>query len=168
MIHLIKCVNLSLLACSLAVVTLAGTGCSTPPSVEPLLSVSQRVMLAEAQRVEADTQRDEQRVRQSLSALEAAFAADLEQRDGLDPAWLMSAVSGYTAARESLVEHRIQLQRERQTRARNLRQAAALTDRAVGMLQRRDALVDRVLPQLDPAIWRWLVPEPGEPSADNQ
>jgi len=144
---------------------LIAAGCGTPPSVQPLLAVSQRVLLEEAQRVDDDTRRDAQRVDQSLRALEAAFAADLHERDALDPPWVLSAVRGYAAAREALVEHRLALAHERQTRAQNLRQAAALTDRAVGLLQRRDTLVQRVLPRVEPEAWRWLIPGPAADAA---
>jgi len=153
-------------ACAVAVAGVLfglAPGCGTPPSVQPLLTLSQQVMLEEAGRVSLDRQRDEQRVQQSLETLEAAFAADLRLQGAIESGWVLSAVRGYTAAREAVVRHQLEMRSERERREASLRQAAALNGRAVRILQQRDALVDRLGPNTAVQTMTRLLGDPASP-----
>lgn len=138
-----------------AAVGLSLVGCTAPPSVVPLLSASQGIVLAEAQRIEADGALDEQYIEQAKRALADAFEADLAQRDALDAQWVREATVVYVAAREQLVEQAMRLREQRRLRADNLRAAAEAQQRAVTLLQRQDALITQTS-GLD--IWRIIAP----------
>lgn len=132
-----------MMACALAVavaVVLMG-GCASPPSVTPLLRVSEAALLAEAARLNEDATRDAQWIEQARDALEQAYDADLAQTAELSPAWVREATQVYVAAREALVRHELALRQERAQRAQNLRAAAEATRRATAILQQQDALV---------------------------
>lgn len=128
-------------------------GCTSPPSVAPLLRVAERAMRDEAARLDDDdAKRDTAQMDQSRQALAAAFDADLgEQAAKLDAQWVRDAVAGYVAAREALLRHEAKLHDERASRSDNLRAAAEAQDKAIQLLENQDALITQTT-GLD--IWR--------------
>ena len=130
-------------------------GCTAPPSVVPLLDASRRIVLAEAQRIEAGGAIDEQSIEQAKLVLADAFEADLAQQDALDAQWVREATVVYVAAREQLVEQAMRLREQRRVRADNLRAAAEAQQRAVALLQRQDALITQTTGL---NIWRLIAP----------
>ena len=132
------------------------TGCTSPPSVVPLLNVAAEVIEAEAARLDADAQRDRQRVESQRQALADGFAADLRARDTLDTAWVASAAEVYALSREMLVRHEHALDEERRRRQENLDLALDAHRRAIELLQQQDQLVDRITnPTLIERIKPW-------------
>jgi hypothetical protein len=128
-----------------AVVILFVGGCTTPPSVAPLLRVSERALMQESDRLRGDSERDEAYIRQTLQVLEEAYTRDLEQVESLTPKWVMEATKVYVAARETIVEHRSTLARERSRRSANLRSAALATRRAIALIEQQDRLLKGVV-----------------------
>ena len=116
-------------------------GCSTPPSVAPLLRVTERVLVEESGRLAEDAERDGAYTRQVLGSLEDAYRRDLEQAGELTPGWVLEATMVYVAAREAVVRHEQSLARERGNRADNLRAAAAATRRAILLIEQQDGLL---------------------------
>ncbi|MEX2672518.1 MAG: hypothetical protein WD294_10450 [Phycisphaeraceae bacterium] len=137
-------------AIALTAVVLA-TGCASPPSVEGLLLVAEQTLAEERQWLESDKERAAVSMAQQREGLEAAFEADLQQRETVDEEWLMRGVRVYVDARESLVRHEVQLQQEYQTRQQNLTLAGEAVQRARTMLAQQDAVFERV-----PDARRWL------------
>ena len=138
-------------------VSLGASGCTSPPSVTPLLQVAERAILEESQRVSLDVERDKAYTRQTLSSLEDAYNRDLSEAEALTPAWVREATHVYVVAREAVLEHETVLADERDARVENLRSAASATRRAITLLQRQDQLLrgvmgddlGRLLDQLD-------------------
>lgn len=135
--------TLSLLATM--VVALITGGCASPPSVTPLLRVTERALMRESARLDDDADRDAQYARQTLRSLEDAFDRDLEQADELTIDWVRDATSVYVAAREALLRHEHALARERQARSDNLQTAASATRRAIGLIEQQDKLLTGVV-----------------------
>ncbi len=119
-------------------------GCTSPPSVTPLLRISSQALTREAARLDEDATRDAQHVRQSLSLLDNAFDQDLDQTDTLTPDWVREATRVYIAAREALVLHGQALTAERRARADNLHAAASATRRAIELIEQQDRLLNGV------------------------
>lgn len=120
-------------------------GCTSPPSVAPLLRVTERALLEESDRLGQSVERDKDYTRQTLRVLEDAYHRDLMQADELTPQWVREAISVYVAARESLLEHEMTLIREHETRAENLRDAALATQRAIALIEQQDNLLRGVM-----------------------
>ncbi len=135
--------TLSLLAT--VVVALIAGGCASPPSVTPLLRITERALMRESARLNDDADRDAEYARQTLRSLEDAFDRDLEQADGLTADWVRDATSVYIAARETLLRHELALARERQARSDNLYAAASATRRAIGLIEQQDKLLNGVV-----------------------
>lgn len=135
--------TLSLLAT--VVVTLIAGGCASPPSVTPLLRVTERALMRESARLNDDADRDAQYARQTLRSLNDAFDRDLEQENELTADWVRDATSVYVAAREALLRHELALARERQIRSDNLQTAASATRRAIGLIEQQDKLLNGVV-----------------------
>ena len=129
-------INYAFIACVLIV-----GGCSSPPSVVPLLRVSQDTLMQEADRLHDDVTRDARAVEQTRQTLADAYAADLRTRGELDPSWVLEATIVYVAAREALAFHEMNLRQERIQRAANLELAAQATGRAVELIEQRDRLL---------------------------
>ena len=141
----------------LAIVALGG-GCTSPPSVTPLLRVAEKAMLDEASRIDEDAHRDAAQIDQTRQTLASAFDADLAQVKTLDAQWVKDAAEGYAVAREALARHEAALRSERSLRADNLRTAAQAQDRAIQLLERQDSLVTQIT-GLD--LWRLTFTRPG-------
>lgn len=122
------------------IVALGGVGCTSPPSVMPLLNATQQTLEREAERLTVDTDRDAEWIEQARLSLEHAYEADLHDVDALTPEWVGSATQVYVSAREALVRHESTLREERHRRAENLQAAAEATRRAAAMLQQQDRL----------------------------
>ena len=130
------------------------TGCTSPPSVAPLLRVTHEALLAEAERVSADTDRELAYVDQHRDALSDAFDADLAAReasDGLTGQWVRDAVAGYVAARDGLAAHELAVRQRQDAREDNLRTAAEAQQRAIELIEQQDALIRRTR---DLMVWR--------------
>jgi hypothetical protein len=128
-------------------------GCTSPPSVAPLLRVAEAAMVAEAERLAADVARDRAHVEQTRRSLSDAFDLDLEARGELSVAWVRDGVAVYVAAREALVRHEAALEAERRVRAENLDAAAYATRRAIELIERQDRLIVDAT-RMD--VWRLL------------
>lgn len=127
-------------------------GCGSPPSVVPVLQVVERTLIHEADAlVSVEAARDRLYLEQSRRQLDEGYRRDLQDTDQLSPQWVESATTVYVAAREALLRQELELARQRQTRADNLRLAAQAQGRAVGLLQRQDNLLRQTL-GLD--LWR--------------
>jgi hypothetical protein len=120
-------------------------GCTSPPSVAPLLHITERALLEESARLDQDTERDRLYVRQTLGSLEDAYYRDLDETDQLTPEWVRGATSIYVIAREAVIEHEASLTHERGVRAENLRNAATATRRAIALIEQQDQLLRGVV-----------------------
>lgn len=129
------------------------SGCSTPPSVAPLIRVTERVLLEESQRLARDAERDRVYTDQLLRSLEEAYGRDLEEAPGLTPAWVREATTVYVAAREAIVEHRDHLAQQRNDRIDNLNAAASAARRAVALVEQQDRLLGAAA---DPGLQRLI------------
>jgi len=121
------------------------TGCTTPPSVAPLLRITERALHEESLRIQDDTRRDSERMRGALESLEEGFNRDLEQKETLTPDWVREATTVYIAAREMVVSHQNALTQDRIIRADNLAAAASATRRAISLIEGQDRLFDGVM-----------------------
>jgi len=123
-----------------------GPGCTSPPSVVPLLSVVDRVLAEELAGIEVDRRRDKASVASSLKAMRDAYSLDLSQAESqgrLSADWVLDANAGYVLAREELVRYEAALAAERDTRQENIEAALTAQRRAVWLLESQDqALVD--------------------------
>lgn len=126
-------------------ITTATISCTSPPSVTPLLRVTERALLEESDRLSRNVERDMAYTRQSLGVLEDAYLRDLMQIDVLTPQWVHEATAVYVRARESVLEHEASLVREHEARAENLRDAAAATRRAIALTEQQDNLLRGVM-----------------------
>lgn len=126
----------------LAVIWMAG--CTSPPSVAPLLRVTERALAEESARLAEDAQRDRVYARQVLGSLEDAYRRDLEQVGELTPEWVLEATGVYVVARDAVVRNEQSLAQQRARRADNLRAAAAATRRAVLLIEQQDGLLRSV------------------------
>ena len=120
---------------------LALGGCATPPSVAPLLRVTERALLQESDRLRDDAERDAEYVRQTLGVLEDGYSRDLDQVESLTPDWVREATSVYVTAREIIIQHQNTLARERNHRAENLKTAALAERRAIVLIEQQDRLL---------------------------
>lgn len=116
-------------------------GCSTPPSVAPLLRVTERALIEESDRLAQDAARDQANTRQVLGSLEDAYRRDLEQVEALTPDWVLEATTVYVAARDAVIRNEESLARERDIRVDNLRAAATATRRAIRLIEQQDGLL---------------------------
>ena len=119
-------------------------GCTAPPSVSPLLRVSQLAMQREIQHLQTDRMRDEEHLRQTRQSLDVAFEADLERIDqagDLNAQWIRDAMLVYVPAREALLRHEATLEQERLTRMDNLQAAAEAQQRALQLIENQNALI---------------------------
>ncbi len=112
-------------------------GCAAPRAVEPLLETGERVMVEEAERLEVDGGREARWLAQSRELLEEAYERDLLERGELEAEWVMQATRGYIAAREALLRHELDLERQRDRRRENLLEAAEAVARARELLARQ-------------------------------
>lgn len=126
----------------LMMLALAGAlgGCTSPPSVAPLLQASERALAMEAAHLVDDAEREAQWIAQSRRSLEQAYDADLAQVEELTPQWVREATRVYVLAREELTRHEAQLREQRRQRAENLHATADAIRRAGAMLQQQDRL----------------------------
>ena len=140
-------VKAGLAICAALAVVVGHVGCASPPSVIPLLAVTEQALLSEAERIDQDSERDAMWLEQARQALERAYEADLAEQASIDAQWVRSATAGYVLAREALVRHELDLKQQRHDRSENLHAAAQAARRAIELLQQRDALVDQVAGQ---------------------
>ena len=119
-------------------------GCASPPAVDGLIETAEQVMAAERAAIEADAERAQLALAAQRESLEAAFDADLQQRESLDHDWVMTGVRAYVEAREGIVRHEAELEAAYATRQRNLRLAGDALQRARLLLATQDGLFDRV------------------------
>lgn len=127
------------------VVVMVGlVGCASPAGVEGLLRTAEGVLAEERQAIEVDAERASQSMEERRAGLEAAFEADVEQREELDEAWVLRGVRAYVDAREALVRHEAELEATYAQRRRNLRLAAEAVERARELLAQQDGLLERV------------------------
>ena len=119
-------------------------GCTSPPSVAPLLRSAELALTEEARLLADDAARDAQQLAQTQATLAEAYAADLRECPQLTAPWVREATDVYVAAREELIRHDAALTQQRQTRADNLRLAAQAQQRAIELLEKQDQLITGV------------------------
>jgi hypothetical protein len=107
--------------------------------------VAEQTLRQEAERLEADVNRDAESLTQTQQALEDAFEADLIQTSELTPQWVRDATRAYVSARQALWQHQKQLEHEKAQRCDNLLAAAEATRRASQLLERQDELITQTL-----------------------
>jgi len=130
---------------TLALATGVTGGCTTPPSVAPLLRVVNQALQQEASYLQAEETREMQRLAQARAAIEAGFVADLNQQAQPDKPWILDAARAYTAACEELVRQDATLHKELAQRADNLQAATTAQQRALNILEQQDALLTQTL-----------------------
>ncbi|MEX0775198.1 MAG: hypothetical protein WD042_05730 [Phycisphaeraceae bacterium] len=123
-------------------------GCTTPPSIAPLLRVVDQALADEAAHLDADAARDAAAMQQSRAMLADAYEADLKQTADLSPQWVLDATDAYVAAREIVLRHEFDLQAQRRQRADNLAAARQAQQRAMQLLERQDELVTGAMNRL--------------------
>ncbi len=136
----------------LCLVMLGQTGCSSPPSVAPLLSAVDRAITAERQYVSQDDQRQQALLEQQRQSLHSAFKADLTERKELHSDWVAKHVRVYVAAHQALTEQHHRIQQAYRTRLDNLQAASRAQQRAIALIEQQDHLLQAV-----PDLRRWLV-----------
>ena len=127
------------------------TGCASPPSVSPLMQVVEQTLQQEQVMLQTDQQRATAWMDQQRATLAAAFDADMNEQQTLDKTWVHDQVAVYVAAREALLRHELELQRQHEQRRQNLADAMAAQQRAMQMIEQQDALLASV-----PDVRRWL------------
>lgn len=127
------------------------SGCQSPPSVAPLLAAADGVIADEQRLLSDDAARAAAWIEQQRGSLHRGFAADLSGKDRVDPEWVLDGVTAYVAAREALLRHEMSLRDQTETRRENLRLAGESIRRALGLLQRQDALFADT-----PDLRRWI------------
>lgn len=128
-------------------------GCTTSPSVTPLLRLSHDAVTAEAARLREDVAQQRAGFDQTRNALADAYEADLRNRTALDADWVLEATTVYVAACEALLEHEAAQRQAREQRADNLDAAAEATERAAALLEQRDQLLNDTVAA---RLWRVL------------
>jgi len=144
--------------CIYVLIVITATGCEAPRSVVPLLEITERALLEEAERLHDDSERDRMYSRQALSQLEEGYRQDLEQTQTLTAEWVLEATRVYTTAREAVLKHQASLEAERQARAENLQVAASATRRALLLLQEQSGLLHGVVGKELDALIRGIDP----------
>lgn len=130
-------------------------GCASPPSVVPLMAVAQKAIQQEAGQLAGDGQREQASIAQSQAALKAGYQADLKAQTKLTADWVQQETAGYVAAREALVKQAMTLDQQRRQRLDNLTAAAEAQQRAIAILEQRDALLTQMIGS-NPGPLRWL------------
>ena len=125
-------------------------GCSSPPSVVPLMRAAEQTLNEERRLVDEDRARRTALFERRRDALAAGYEADLAERETLDPAWVLEGTRAYTAAREALLRHEMELERRATIRKQNLELAGAALERGVALIQQRDRLLERL-----PVLGEW-------------
>lgn len=123
------------------VLIVLSAGCTSPPSVAPLLRLAHEAIREEARLVEADAERDRLATEATMRSLDAGYDADLRERESLSAEWVAEATRAYVLAREAVLRHEAEQAQTRARRADNLAAAAEATERAAALLERRDALI---------------------------
>ena len=126
-------------------VCLFNIGCGSPPSVMPLLEVTEQALRAESDHLTADAEHDAQAYQQRREALSSAYQRDLAEQSELSAEWVMSATQAYAIAREELLRHAMHRQSQRQQRRDNLDVAADAIQHATAILAQQDALINRAV-----------------------
>jgi hypothetical protein len=101
--------------------------------------------------LDADAERMRQGIDQQRAALWRGFEADVRARGELRAEWVLEGTAAYSAALELLTRHGMEQERTMQTRRSNLRDATRALERAIGLLEKQDALLEGV-----PDVRRWL------------
>ncbi len=117
----------------------AFTGCTSPPSVAPLLRISEQAMRAEAENLTADAARDRAGLDAARASIADGFDADLREQAAPTTEWIRQAAEVYAAAREELMRQELTLAQQRQTRA-----DAQAQHRAIELLERQDQLLTEI------------------------
>lgn len=127
------------------VTSLLFSGCTSPPSVAPLLQVAEQAILNESGRIDEDIAIEQTHADQTLTILEEAYRRDLEQVDTLTPEWVQEATAVYVAAREAVLQNQADQINVHRIRADNLRSAALATRRARRLIEQQDRLLHGVV-----------------------
>lgn len=116
--------------------------CASPPSVVPLLRVAERAIGDEQRLLGEDAIRGSHWFEQQRRVLDDAYAADLRGRPerASDPEWVLAGTEVYTAAREALLRHAWELERQSELRRDNLGTASQAIRRAAELIEKQDAL----------------------------
>ena len=139
--------------CVLAAATMAGAlaGCGSPPSVTPLMRVVDESLQAELDHLTLDAADAEKLLAERQGALKRAMELDVREQPALAPDWVLDQAGLYVTAREAVLSSHLAEQQSRLIRLDNLRAAREAQARAIELLEKQDALLDRTL-GLD--LWR--------------
>ncbi len=119
-------------------------GCGSPPSVVPLLNVTDRVLAIEQRSLQEQAGQVAAHFAQSRAALTDAFEADLQMRSSLEKTWVADHALVYAGALESLARQQFKQEQALATRRENLQIARDVQARAIELLQRQDRLFEAV------------------------
>ncbi len=119
-------------------------GCASPPAVGMLMRGVEEALTREHRALADDLERSDRWFEQQRQALTAGFEADLADREALTADWVRDHARVYAAAREALVERQLEQAEQLRTRRENLALASALQRRAITLIERQDALFDRI------------------------
>ena len=131
------------------------TGCTSAPSVLPMLDrvgvvlTEERAMLAEDGKLVAG------RYEQTRDMLRDAYEKDLAVKEGkqISADWVIDATRVYVAAREILLKQMADEMNSLETRMRNLDLAKEAQSKAVQMMRQQDELM---LNMSGVSFWDWL------------
>ena len=139
--------------CGGAVVLAAAlAGCTSPPSVVPMMRSVELALRTEAQRIQDEAAATDQRYLQlARQSLIEAYRQDLQSQEAISAEWVESATGAYVAAREALQAEAWSRQQARQTRMANLELAADAQNKAMSLLQDQDAMWQD---QVEADLWR--------------
>lgn len=127
-------------------------GCTSPPSVAPLLAIADRALEQEIALVQGDTQRQARAHQQTRQMLASAYAADLQTKSAeLNATWVQEATDVYVAACEELARRQLLDEKAQENRLDNLHLARQVQQRALQVIQVQDQTITSIL-GLD--LWR--------------
>lgn len=137
--------RISALTSLTALITATVGGCGSPPSVAPLMQVTDKALAQESKHLETMRKREKELLKERRQGLKTGFEADLKQRDDLTAKWVQSHATGYAAAREALLKQHLKRTRQYEQRLENLQAARRALERTTRMLQRQDELLTKTL-----------------------
>lgn len=121
-------------------------GCTSPPSVSPLLAIADRALEQEIALVQTDTQRQAQAHQQNRQMLASAYSADLQiKAASLNIDWVQQATDVYVAACEELTRRQLLYEKAQADRLDNLRLARQVQQRAIQVIQAQDQTITSLL-----------------------
>ncbi|WP_432798406.1 hypothetical protein [Poriferisphaera sp. WC338] len=117
------------------------TGCTSPPSVVPVLEMVGQVLADEAAQMKMRRLDEEQRHMQMKASLRDAYERDLTSQESLSSEWVLEATSVYTTAREMMIENYHSQLEAIDRKQQNLMAAWEAQQKATELLRQQDDLL---------------------------